>query len=157
MNFLVRTLCVVALAGALAGCASTRQAGNVNQLQIRVAQLEREVAAKDETIAVLQQRVSQPSGRSSRPSSGGGAGKGGIIRVPVSARDVQTALQRAGYYSGNIDGKIGGQTIEAIKKFQRDNNLKADGIVGANTWTKLQSAPTPGVAADSAAETATAE
>ncbi|MBI5150536.1 MAG: peptidoglycan-binding protein [Candidatus Omnitrophica bacterium] len=157
MNSAVRVLCVAVLIGALAGCASTRQAGNVTQLQTRVAQLERELAAKDETISVLQQRGTQSSGRSSRSSSGGGAGKGAIIRVPVSAKELQTALQRAGYYSGNIDGKVGGQTIEAIKQFQRDNNLKVDGIVGANTWTQLQNAPIPSVAADAAPETVAAE
>ena len=147
MNFVVRMLCIMVLAGALAGCASTRQASNVNQLQIRVAQLEREVAAKDEAISALERRVVQPSGRSGRSSSGvrGQADKGSIIRVPISARELQTALQKAGYYSGNIDGKIGGQTIEAIKQFQRDNNLKVDGVVGANTWTKLQNAPAPSV------------
>ena len=157
MNLVVRMLCVLISAGVLAGCASTRQTGSVNELQIRVAQLEREVASKDETIAALQQRTTQSSGRSGRSSSVSTAENRGIIRVPASVRDVQTALQRAGYYSGNIDGKIGGQTIEGIKRFQKDNHLKVDGVIGASTWTKLQNAPAPRAVTESATETGSAE
>lgn len=37
------------------------------------------------------------------------------------------------------DGRFGNLTDEAVKKFQADNNLKVDGIVGEKTWTKLKS------------------
>lgn len=33
-----------------------------------------------------------------------------------------------------IDGKSGKQTVDAIKKFQAEHNLKADGICGEKTW-----------------------
>ncbi|AFZ02832.1 N-acetylmuramoyl-L-alanine amidase [Calothrix sp. PCC 6303] len=36
-----------------------------------------------------------------------------------------------------IDGVYGPQTEEAVKKFQRQNGLLADGIVGAFSWQKL--------------------
>ena len=36
-----------------------------------------------------------------------------------------------------VDGFNGILTISAVKKFQKDNNLATDGIVGKNTWEKL--------------------
>ena len=51
---------------------------------------------------------------------------------------VQVALSRAGYYHGPIDGKVGSQTREALRNFQKDRNLKADGMVGPNTWSALK-------------------
>jgi len=35
------------------------------------------------------------------------------------------------------DGYFGNITLEAVVKFQKDNALAADGIVGVNTWSKL--------------------
>ncbi|GEM_PF-1898843 len=63
---------------------------------------------------------------------------GNHIRVPVPARTVQAALREAGFYNGNIDGKIGRQSIAAISAFQRSQGIKADGIVGRVTWQHLQ-------------------
>jgi murein L,D-transpeptidase YcbB/YkuD len=53
------------------------------------------------------------------------------------AKQIQTALKNAGLFSGTIDGKIGPKTKEAIKAFQTQNGLKADGVAGAQTWAKL--------------------
>lgn len=46
---------------------------------------------------------------------------------------IQTKLKRWGYYSGNIDGIYGSQTLEAVKKFQKKNGLTVDGIAGTKT------------------------
>ena len=46
---------------------------------------------------------------------------------------IQTKLKRWGYYSGNIDGIYGTQTVKAVKYFQRKNGLTADGIAGPAT------------------------
>lgn len=48
-------------------------------------------------------------------------------------RTIQTKLKRWGYYTGNIDGIYGTQTLEAVKYFQRKNGLAVDGIAGRNT------------------------
>lgn len=60
------------------------------------------------------------------------------IRVPVPVRTIQEALRAAGTYHGAVDGKVGKQTIAAISDFQRNNGLKADGVVGRQTWGILQ-------------------
>ncbi|MCC8189675.1 MAG: peptidoglycan-binding protein [Planctomycetes bacterium] len=60
------------------------------------------------------------------------------IRVPQPVRTIQAALRESGHYRGNVDGKVGPQTVAAITAFQRDHNLKADGIVGRQTWEALR-------------------
>ncbi len=53
-------------------------------------------------------------------------------------KKVQLCLYTAGFDPGKIDGKMGSQTIQAIKGFQEANGIKADGIVGKETWNILQ-------------------
>lgn len=50
---------------------------------------------------------------------------------------VQSRLKDLGYYNGPIDGYLGGNTIPAIKAFQRDYGLTVDGIVGKATLSAL--------------------
>ena len=56
-----------------------------------------------------------------------------------AVRQLQQILVNAGYSVGaGIDGDFGVGTESAVKKFQRDNRLEADGIVGPNTWKALE-------------------
>jgi hypothetical protein len=57
--------------------------------------------------------------------------------VSLTPKQIQRALKNAGYYQGQIDGKIGPRTQEAIRKFQKAKGLKADGIVGRKTSAEL--------------------
>ncbi|MCC8180979.1 MAG: peptidoglycan-binding protein [Planctomycetes bacterium] len=74
----------------------------------------------------------------SPPATASASSRRGNIRVPVPARTVQAALREAGFYNGNIDGKIGRQSIDAITRFQRSQGITADGVVGRVTWQHLQ-------------------
>ncbi|HEU4326523.1 MAG TPA: peptidoglycan-binding protein [Roseiflexaceae bacterium] len=49
---------------------------------------------------------------------------------------VQYLLRHRGY-SLTVDGAFGSGTETQVKAFQSANSLTADGIVGANTWSKL--------------------
>lgn len=53
--------------------------------------------------------------------------------------NLQILLIGKGYSCGasGADGDFGTNTEKAVKKFQSDNGLTADGICGKNTWTKL--------------------
>ena len=52
-------------------------------------------------------------------------------------KQIQTKLKRWGYYSGNVDGIYGTQTLEAVKYFQRKNGLSVDGIAGPKTLAAM--------------------
>lgn len=52
-------------------------------------------------------------------------------------RAVQRLLKIKFGYAINIDGIFGADTKTAVKDFQSDNGLVADGIVGPLTWQKL--------------------
>ena len=136
----------IVLLGVLAivatGCATTQNQTMTTQLQLRVGELERQLSAKDDEIGQLKDEVKglsyemdrlktakrQPA--ASEYSSRSTAADGESIRVAASVEQVQSALKKAGFYQGNIDGKIGSGTKAAIAKFQGDHNLKADGVVG---------------------------
>lgn len=50
---------------------------------------------------------------------------------------VQERLTKLGYYDYGVDGIFGSRTRKAVKAFQRDSGLIADGIVGARTEKAL--------------------
>lgn len=56
----------------------------------------------------------------------------------TETKKIQTALQRAGFSPGPIDGIFGAKTLQAVKAFQRSQGLAVDGIVGSMTWKKLK-------------------
>lgn len=50
---------------------------------------------------------------------------------------IQKKLKNWGYYTGNVDGIYGSQTVSAVKKFQSKNGLTVDGIAGPKTLSAL--------------------
>ena len=110
----------------LTGCATPRVHKESQQLQNRIISLEKEIKEKDEKIKLLEEELRErdlAEGKKSTPT--------------ITPKRIQQALRNAGFYKGPIDGKIGPQTKEAIKAFQKANDLKPDGIVGKRTWEKL--------------------
>lgn len=55
----------------------------------------------------------------------------------------QTELINAGYDCGSkgADGIFGNDTEAAVKRFQKDWGLEADGVIGKRTWDQLAAAP----------------
>lgn len=56
----------------------------------------------------------------------------------VEQKELQRLLARKGYKIGKIDGKIGGATKKAIRGFQRNNGLPADGYPSFAVLEKLR-------------------
>lgn len=55
-------------------------------------------------------------------------------------KELQTQLIKAGYKlpKYGADGDFGDETVQAVKAFQKDNNLTIDGIVGKQTYAALE-------------------
>jgi len=134
------------------GCASSTQyTRDIGILQSQVTALSNDMARVDgqsryaidlatknqADIILLQAKKIQSTSPAEEVSYTDGA----MYRTPsgfeVKSVDIQKALQGAGYYSGNIDGKIGPQTREALRAFQRDHHMTADGVCGPKTWDAL--------------------
>ena len=57
---------------------------------------------------------------------------------PSEISDLQRALRAAGYDTGDIDGVLGRQTIAAVRAFQKDRGLAADGYATPGLLTLLR-------------------
>ena len=54
-----------------------------------------------------------------------------------TVKELQTLLQKLSYYNGKIDGDYGDITVQAVKAYQKKNNLLQDGIFGPITCKKI--------------------
>ena len=57
-------------------------------------------------------------------------GKSSVTSKKDTIKAVQKALNDLGYDCGKADGIYGKKTKSALKKFQEDNDLKVDGVIG---------------------------
>jgi peptidoglycan hydrolase-like protein with peptidoglycan-binding domain len=60
-------------------------------------------------------------------------------KAPTPARisEIQTALERRGYYQGDPNGKWDSNTVNAMQKFQSENGLESSGKINALSLQKL--------------------
>ena len=157
-NFLILFL----LCGFISGCATTRSPSKTAQLEVQVSQLQKQLEERDQEIDELKLTVNNLTAQADNeenysfnevedleasnqrtlkralaaPTINSDTD---IIRVAVDATDIQRALKNAGYYNGALDGKIGSGSKQAIRDFQKDHQLKIDGIIGKRTWEELKS------------------
>lgn len=131
---LLSVLAVVFVAS-LSGCATARKNNEleIQGLRNQVSALESQLAAKDEEINSLRESTMKSSEMPAKVAQ-----KSGEVKRHPNNKQIQAALKNAGYYQGAIDGKMGKGTREAIKAFQKANNLPADGKVGKKTWILLK-------------------
>ena len=62
------------------------------------------------------------------------------LRMGATGEEVsqlQRQLQAMGYDVGNIDGQYGQRTFNAVRQFQEDKGLDADGIAGQQTFMAM--------------------
>ena len=58
-----------------------------------------------------------------------------------SVRQVQSRLNKLGYWCGTADGIFGVNTRSAVRRFQSAKGLSVDGIVGPKTYSALGISP----------------
>jgi murein L,D-transpeptidase YcbB/YkuD len=71
-------------------------------------------------------------------------------------REIQQALADKGYYQGTLDGNWRPDSSDALKRFQREQNLEADGKIGALSLMALGLGPKRGMASAQTTKTADA-
>lgn len=131
---------------AVSGCATSRKQTDLEMqgLKNQISTLQTELQTKDEEIAALKESSNRvPEERVEGPAQPMMAAVSQKSVSPeaksrFTLKQVQIALKNAGYDPGPVDGRMGKQTRDAIKAFQRSNNLKADGMVGKRTWSLLR-------------------
>jgi peptidoglycan hydrolase-like protein with peptidoglycan-binding domain len=65
--------------------------------------------------------------------------------TPQRYREIQQALADRGYFRGAVDGNWGPDSIDALKRFQREQNLTDDGKIGSLSLIALGLGPPNGV------------
>ncbi len=123
----INLIVIIALLLIISGCVTTPVVNYAPENQ----QLKMQVSSLEEQLATLKQENSQLRGQLQQQ-----ADSKKEVRMP-SAAEIQAALKNAGFYKGAIDGQIGTQTKEAVKKFQQANDINPDGVVGSRTWVLM--------------------
>lgn len=63
-----------------------------------------------------------------------------VIMLRMSGEDVrfvQNKLKEFGFYKERVDGHFGQNTLVAVTNFQRKVGVRADGVVGPQTWSQI--------------------
>lgn len=141
---------------ALSGCASKKTSKKVDTLQAQMGVMTDELVRLDQSLQDTRAALQAEEARKSQLEGELGIAESrigslqeeesvikSIYRTPsgfeLPSVNIQKALKKAGYYQGALDGKIGPATRDAIRAFQTDNGLQADGVCGSQTWSKLKS------------------
>jgi len=119
----------------LSGCAMFRKNNDleVQGLKNQISALETQLRVKDDEMDVLKESLTRASDEQKEVAT-----KVSEVKERPNIKQIQLALKNAGYYQGAIDGKMGKVSRQAIKDFQKANNLSADGKVGKKTWEALK-------------------
>lgn len=125
----------------LGGCATGRgkmKDGQMQELRNQISVLEAQVASRDEEINSLREQLLKQDMSEENPMRSMKKKVIPEVKQRPTVKQIQTALINAGYNPGKADGKMGRQTTDAVKAFQRANNLTVDGKVGKLTWESLK-------------------
>jgi len=123
----------------LTGCATTQRGQGIKtqELQNHINYLELELKRKNQEINRLESELEKTQYVTLNSDDRKIEYKQIETPQEIPIKQVQLALKKAGFYKGDIDGKQGPGTKEAIKAFQKARGLKVDGVVGKATWQAL--------------------
>ena len=101
--------------------------------------LEQTGVADEKTVALLYELsgMEAPAGSTALPQQSYGASTLREGSRSDAVRILQENLALLDYYEGSVTGSYGRLTKEAVRRFQRDNDLSADGVAGPRTFEKL--------------------
>lgn len=123
---------------AISGCATCKNKElEIQGLKNEVSILRSQIDSKDKEVVFLKDELTNTEKQISYQRTAARRHTCEVNSRP-NIKQIQTALKNAGYNPGAIDGKMGRQTKEAIKLFQRNNNLTVTGKAGKKTWKLLR-------------------
>jgi len=61
--------------------------------------------------------------------------------TPERYKEIQQALAEKGYFRGDTDGNWGPESVDALRRFQREQNLTEDGKLGSLSLIALGLGP----------------
>jgi peptidoglycan hydrolase-like protein with peptidoglycan-binding domain len=77
----------------------------------------------------------------SRPQVASYRRSGQLQPTPERYREIQQAMVDKGYFAGPVDGEWGASSVDALKRFQHDQNLTEDGKIGSVSLIALGLGP----------------
>ena len=117
----------------------------------------------DKAAATKTSPVAKKSASKSTTKTGAKSKKQAVVarrpplqQQPTAGRykEIQQALADKGYFRGPVDGTWGLESVDALKRFQKEQNLDPDGKIGALSLMALGLGPRRGPAAAQAADPA---
>lgn len=126
----------------LSGCVTARaskQKDLENQgLRNQISVLESQIQNKDQELNSLKEELNSLIEQKNQTAVKSAKEKSAAeVSAHPATKQVQTALKNAGFYTGNVDGRMGKKTRDAVKAFQKANNLTVSGKVSKKTWILL--------------------
>jgi peptidoglycan hydrolase-like protein with peptidoglycan-binding domain len=133
---------VSAAALALSGCSMFRSEGSSQRSQApassQSSQSSQQAAPSTAQSSSTSRSAAAQSGTSSSTRDYDNAASGTSMRLSADEiRQAQQKLKDDGDYTGQVDGKMGPKTAQAIKKFQQSNGLPQTGHLDQQTASKL--------------------
>lgn len=128
---------IVVMAISFSGCATfgKKKDLEIQGLKNQVTGLESQLQNKDQEINTLKEELDRAAQEKNNLSQNKGIFE---AKSRPNNKQIQLALRNAGYNPGKVDGRIGRQTREAIRAFQRANNITVNGKVDKQTWEVLR-------------------
>ena len=96
--------------------------------------------AGPQTIAKIDAAYESKTGKSSSSATSSSASGLKLNSKGTDVRNLQQDLTTLGYYWAEITGNFGAKTETAVKRFQEENGLTADGVAGAKTLNAIAAA-----------------
>jgi hypothetical protein len=160
LRFLALSIAALALAAAASGQQTpaakkkTAIAGSVKtKAAPRAAATAKTGSAKASVSKSAASRAAASKAGSNVASKTGAKSRRTVARRPPSQqqpsmdryKEIQQALADKGYFQGPVDGAWNTGSVEALKRFQKDQNLDADGRIGSLSLIALGLGPKRGL------------
>jgi murein L,D-transpeptidase YcbB/YkuD len=136
-----KTIALVFVAALLVSLSGGATAGRKKDMEMQglrnqISVLEAQLQSKDEEINSLRENLNREK-EEVAPVAGSKKQLSEVKSRP-KIKQIQMALKNAGYNPGPVDGRIGRQTKDALRAFQKANGLTPDGKAGKQTWELLR-------------------